>query len=103
MNKVILVVPLALLLGACMSLPPVPDDWELWKKFGITRYDEIKKAMLECSHPMGAEPVDWNDVERSYKAADQKHNKYIVQSALISRCMEKDGFRYTSELGTACS
>jgi hypothetical protein len=111
MNRILLVVSAALSLVACVSMPPPPDDWDLWKKSGVTGQDDIKRAMLECGHPMGAEPVDWDDVERSYKAADQKQNKaadqkqnkYIVQSALISRCMEKDGFRYTGEMGTTCS
>lgn len=101
--KIFSIVSLLLILGACVSMPPPPDDWDMWKKLGVTNREVVKKAMLECGHPMGAESVDWTDVERSYKAADQKQNKYIVQSVLISRCMEKDGFRYTSELGTACS
>jgi len=97
MSRILLVVSLALSLAACFSMPPRADEWTFWKKRGVDQKADVERVMLECGHPMGADaPFDRDEVRRNKQ-------KYIVQSVLISRCMEKDGFRYTSELGTACT
>lgn len=95
MNRVLMVALLALSLAACFSMPPRADEWTFWRKKGVIQRYDVERAMLECGHGMGVGRV-------SYEEGMKNHEKYLKQSAMFSRCMEKDGFRYTSELGTAC-
>ena len=97
MIRTLLVVSFALSLSACMSMPPPPDDWELWEKTGVKGQDDIKKTMLECGETLGVgAPLDFDVIKRNL-------GKYVREGVLIDRCMEKDGFRYTGEMGTTCS
>ena len=97
MNRVLLVVSFTLVLVACMSMPPRAYEWTFWKKATVANENEVRKAMLECGHELGAGvPFDRDEVRRNKR-------KYVVKDIYVDRCMEKDGFRYTSELGTTCS
>lgn len=99
MRNLMFCMAIVTLLAGCIHKPfqPVPDEWELWKKAEVTKRDDIEKAMLECGHPMGAgTPYNRDEVRRNF-------SKHLSEDIGIDRCMEKDGFRYTSELGTTCS
>ncbi|MFH2134013.1 MAG: hypothetical protein ABII81_02375 [Pseudomonadota bacterium] len=95
MLKIVLVVSFSVLISACFSMPPRADAWTFWKKEGVTKREAVERAMLECGYSMGADRAVSDELRRNYE-------KYLKESVFFYRCMEKDGFRYTSELGTAC-
>jgi len=102
MGKILLVVSLALSLGACFSMPPRADEWTFWKKRGWTDPEDAKRVMLECGSRMYA---DYSSEHAEYEKAKQNPDTYMAylgKYVLFERCMEKEGFRYTSEFGTTC-
>jgi hypothetical protein len=99
MKKLLCCVVLMFLISGCIHKPfqPVPDEWELWEKSRVVIQNDIERAMLECGHPMGVGALSSREEIR------RNFSELLSESARIDRCMEKDGFRYTGEMGTTCS
>ncbi|MEQ1527434.1 MAG: hypothetical protein ABL911_11910 [Gallionella sp.] len=98
MSRVLLVVSLALSLVACFSMSPRADEWTFWKSDRAMRENDVLRVMLECGHRMYADAYEYDEARRN----PVSHMTYLGREVLTDRCMEKEGFRYTSEIGTTC-
>lgn len=83
----------ALIQAGCVSWQPPPEDFEQWKKPGVSIQD-VMASLMECGYPSPS--TKWFDSQKYWGQT------WAASAVLAKRCMESQGYKNESGSKYSC-